>query len=193
MEVDRDFMVIAQPCGPWSQMQQMNQRTPHQIRRLMRKRQQHRSLLVFVEELVHWQAARRRAVVSESPVRALSWLEPPLQAAFSRPDMGAKVLDMCCFNKRRPDNNMLVRKTTMVKGTPEVCNAVEGRCCGGHKHSPIQGTVRVPEGNRWKTMRMSEWAGGYTKEFAYQLLGGAEVYLREQWPDGAISIQEDLK
>ena len=37
-EIDPDFIMLAPPCGPWSQIQLINQRTPLQIRELQRKR-----------------------------------------------------------------------------------------------------------------------------------------------------------
>ena len=169
-------------------MQQINQRTPHQVRALQQAREKNRSLLVFTEELVHWQADRGRAVGSESPIRALSWQEPPMQAAFGRPDMSEGVVDMCRYNKRREDLGLLVRKRTLVKGTPEVCRAVEATCKGGHEHSPIQGSMKVKCGKKWKSMRMSTWAGGYTKEFATALIRGAENFLKERWPHGKTNL-----
>ena len=65
--VDPDFIMIADPCGPWSKMNlNMNQRTPEQIRRLHEKQENSRFLLVFVEEVVHFQHVRKRAVVREN-------------------------------------------------------------------------------------------------------------------------------
>ena len=70
--IDPDFVALAQCCTPWSVMQQLNQRTPHQCRELRKKQEEGRDLLFFTEELVHYQADRHRAVISESPRRALS-------------------------------------------------------------------------------------------------------------------------
>ena len=35
-EVDPDFVALAPPCGPWSKIQLINQRTPLQVRDLQR-------------------------------------------------------------------------------------------------------------------------------------------------------------
>ena len=47
VEVDPDFVVIAPPCGPWSQVQLLNQRTPLQVRELQKKREEARELLLL--------------------------------------------------------------------------------------------------------------------------------------------------
>jgi hypothetical protein len=51
-------VVIAPPCGPWSQVQLLNQRTPLQVRELQMKREEARELLLSVEEVVHFQLRR---------------------------------------------------------------------------------------------------------------------------------------
>ena len=76
--IDPDFVALAQCCTPWLVMQQMNQRTPHQCRELRIKQEEGRDLLCFTEKLVYYQADRHRAVISESPQRALSWNGPPM-------------------------------------------------------------------------------------------------------------------
>ena len=40
-------------------------------------------------------------------------------------------------------------------GTPAICRAVEGRCTGGHDHSPVQGSMKVRQDGKWKSMKMS--------------------------------------
>ncbi len=51
-EVGPDFVMLAPPCGPWSQTQLINQRTLLQIRDLQRKRDMAPTLLVLVEKVV---------------------------------------------------------------------------------------------------------------------------------------------
>ena len=143
--VDPDFLMIADPCGPFSKMNiNMKQRTPEQVRRLHDKQEQSRAFLVFVEELVHYQYERHRAVVRENPATALSWKEAPMLAAFNRPGFASVITDMCMYDKIRPDNHMHVRKPTMLKGTREICEAASLRCDRSHDHSPIEGRMRIP-------------------------------------------------
>ena len=76
---------------------------------------------------MHYQANRLRVVAAKNPASARSWAQPPLKAAFGRPDMSETVLDMCAFGKIRPDTGLHVRKPTRAKGTPEVCEAISRR------------------------------------------------------------------
>ena len=78
-----------------------------------------------------------------------------MEAAFSRPDLSAGVTDMCRHGKRRPGNKVLIKKPTLVKGTPEVCRAVEGRCLGNHSHTPIVGTMKAEINGKVKSLKVS--------------------------------------
>ena len=103
MQIDPDFVVIAPPCGPWSQVQLLNQKTPLQVRELQMKREEARELLLFVEEVVHFQLRCGRAVVVENPTRSLLWAQTPMLSAMALPGVAAVTVDMCAYNKRRPD------------------------------------------------------------------------------------------
>ena len=95
---------------------------------------------------MHWQAANHRAVILQGPASAKIWEENPIAAAFSRPGMSKVRLPAETINKR---------SSILLKGTSEVCQALEE--IPGH-------------------------AGGYAPEFAGQLVEGAEVYLSRLWP-----------
>ncbi len=71
-ESDSDFVMLAPPCGPWSQIQLMNQRTPLQIRDLQRRREVARALLAFFEKVVHYQHHRGRAAAVVNPKTSCS-------------------------------------------------------------------------------------------------------------------------
>ena len=102
VEVDPDFVVLSPPCGAWGQTRVYNQGTPWQMRELQRKKEQARELLVFVEEVVHYQHRRGRALVVENPRKSLMWEQAPIQSAMSLPGMSAVKVDMCAYAKRRP-------------------------------------------------------------------------------------------
>jgi hypothetical protein len=114
--VDIDLAVIAWPCTPWSIMQNLNQK-PHQIRNIKLQQEEHRTLLLFVEQVAHRQYLRKRASLGENPAGSHAWQEPPIQSAFNRPGNSETVTHMCCYNKRRPDTGQLVKKATRLRGT----------------------------------------------------------------------------
>ncbi len=54
-----------------------------------------------------------------------------------------------------------------------------------HEHVPIQGSVKVKDmSGKWRTMRMSAWAGGYTKTFCNRILDGALKFLTKSQTRG---------
>jgi hypothetical protein len=55
VQIDPNFVGIAPPCGPWSQVQRINQKTPLQVRELQTRRE-----LLFL--VVHFQLQHGRAV-----------------------------------------------------------------------------------------------------------------------------------
>jgi hypothetical protein len=141
LRFDPDFVVVAWPCTPWSQMQRINRRTPYQIRQLNLKKQEGRILLKFVNKVVRFQVDRQRAVIGENPDQSLAWQEPPIMAAFE--DQSSGKGDMCMFKKTRPDNSLRVKKRTRFEGTYEVVEAVSILCDGSHEHSPIEGNMKI--------------------------------------------------
>ena len=60
-------------------------------------------------------------------------------SALDQPGMSVGVVDMCAYEKRRPDTQELVKKPTMFKGTTEVCETVAEACTGGHVHGSVMG------------------------------------------------------
>ncbi|CAE8672228.1 unnamed protein product [Polarella glacialis] len=86
---------------------------------------------------------------------------------------GNALTHACVWNKRRPDNGMLVKKATRVRGSWEICHRVNHQCPGNHFHSTVEGAMK------WngKSVAVSEWAGGYSTKFASALVEGAEEAL----------------
>ncbi len=176
--LDVDLAVIAWPCTPWSIMQNLNQK-PHQLRELQIKQNEHRTLPVFVEQVAYRQYVNKRATLGENPAGSHAWKEPPIQAACNRPGNSETVTHMCAYDKRRPGNGMLVKKVTRLRGTREIIEACSRVCSGDHEHGVVEGSMKLKDGKR---MHVSEWAGGYTKEFAECILKGAEGFLDKHYP-----------
>jgi hypothetical protein len=168
-EADPDFIMSAWPCGPWSRMQQINQRNPQQIERLREKRRNQREVLMFVWKVTRWQKARGRVHAGENPEGSLAWKEDPIRVAYE--GEGDVITHACRWGKKRPDTGMLIRKPTRIRGTKEICQEVNFQCRGGHEHSPLEGRMRNEQG---KSVPATEWAGGYAPAFARALIKGAE-------------------
>ena len=65
---------------------------------------------MFVEEVLHYQYVRCRALGGENPKDARSWNEPPIVAAFNQRGLDSKITHMCCWGKKRPDTGKFILK-----------------------------------------------------------------------------------
>ncbi len=176
--MDPDFVMLAPPCGPWSQILLINQRIPLQIRESQRKRAAARNLLMFVEEVVRFQRVRGRAVAVENPRASLIWNQDPTKCPVAQLGMTTAVVDMCACEERRPDTKELVKKPTLFKGTKEVCEAIGGVRTGDHEYGSVMGSRFGPpcQGPNAAKLTMSERAGGYTEQLAEKISQGAERF-----------------
>ena len=69
-------------------------------------------------------------MINENP---MSWQEPSMFMTFRREGLDQIVMDMCMYDKRRPDHRVLVKNTTMTKGTQEICDACTRKCSKDHQ------------------------------------------------------------
>lgn len=62
------------------------------------------------------------------------------------------------------------------------------RCKGGHEHAPVLGSVKIH--GKWQPL--SDFAGGYTKQFARCVLDGAEEYLKKGRRREVFAVAEEV-
>ena len=176
---DPDLLVLAWPCTFWSVLQEMGTKTEEQRRRLMENRMEQRTILNFVCEACQQQRARGGAVLGENPYTSRAWREEAIIHAFD--GMGEAVTDMCQYGLRKPKSEdhrqkaLFLRKRTRLRGTEEILKHCSRRCQGKHEHAPVLGSVKIQ--GKWQAL--SDFAGGYTKQFAKCVLDGAEEYLKK--------------
>ena len=176
---DPDLLVLAWPCTFWSILQEMGTKTEEQRSRLMENRMEQRNILNFVCEACQQQRARGGAVLGENPYTSRAWREEAIIHAFD--GMGETVTDMCQYGLRKPKNEdhrqkaLFLRKRTRLRGTEEILKHCSRRCQGKHEHAPVLGSVKIQ--GKWQAL--SDFAGGYTKQFAKCVLDGAEEYLKK--------------
>jgi hypothetical protein len=73
---------ISLPCGPWSVMQNMNQRTPEQIQRLNKKRNHSKRMIKLMVEIIQVLIEIGCKPVYEWPLRCSGWLLKEVQTYF---------------------------------------------------------------------------------------------------------------
>ena len=172
-EAQPDFIVLAWPCGPWSQMQNINQKTDVQRRALRQKRaESRRTFLAFTRRVALYQRSVGRALMGENPLTSRAWKQPEVDEAFS--GMAVAVCDQCCYGLKHPVTKVPMKKRTMLRGQEKVLMRMRCKRKGDHEHHPIEGSFQDDQGH-WRSL--SEWAGGYTAKFCEKVLEGAEQFL----------------
>ena len=97
------------------------------------------------------------------------WRETPTEAAFATPDTGEAKLDMCMYDKRRPNTGEFVKKPLTFKGTRDVCESIKKVCDKTHNHSKIGDDQGKSRGGKTfnEHERMVRWI--------YQISGGCNL------------------
>ena len=145
------FLVLAFPCGPWSQLQNLAT-PPDQALPLVR----------FAAQLAREQSKAGRHFVLENPLGSATWKLPSLRAL--RATCFEITVDMCRFNLRGPSGLRRRKPTRLVTSSQAVVSKFLGmRCTGKHKHEPVMGGSRVTTA-----------AWHYTKEFSRALVEAFE-------------------
>lgn len=134
---------LAPPCFPWSQFQNLNQRTEQQIQNLMMKREDSRRLLKNLESLAEIQIKELQGELSgEQPWTASSWRERPWHR-ISKMAGGSFRVDGCRFGLKHPKTGKLLRKSWGFFATKTAVKRKLHVTCNHPKedHSPIEGNV----------------------------------------------------
>ena len=201
-----DFVMIAWPCGPWSVMQNANQRTWTQRESLRRKRLESRKLLRFASAVALHRQRRGKAILGENPLLSRAWHEPPIVDGFGHLPQG--ICDQCQYGLKHPENGMPLKKSTRFSGQEEIVAQLRQRCPGHHEHHPIEGSVRT---DQFGTISLSAWAGGYPIPLCRAIMRGVLEFLHrpaapghktyvledelreESYQDGMEGIEEEEK
>ena len=181
-----DFIMIAWPCSSWSNLQNLNQKTPVQRAALRAKRREARILLHFARRVALWQQNRGGAVLGENPLSSRAWQEPAIIDGFGSLSQG--VCDQCCYGLKHPVDHQPLRKSTRFVGPELIVRELRSRCPGTHQHHPIEGTVKTPEG----TVSLSSWAGGYPLPLCKAIMKGVRAFMLAAPEKQVLALDEDI-
>ena len=172
-EIQPDAVAFAFPCDPWTQMQNVNQRTEEQRDDLQKRRIKHRNITRFVRKVAKWQHERGAIFYTEQPATALSLKLPEIRDVAELCNTG--ITDMCMYQLRCPETKAHLRKRTwLCSNSSGVMRKACTKCDTQHSHKTIEGSVRLPSGRR---VRLSAFAGGYTRPFSEAVITGMEMDL----------------
>ena len=131
------------PCFPWSQFQNLNQRTPTQCEELHIKREIGRKIFKHLEKLAQIQLYEVGGDLSgEQPWTASSWKEPSW-SRISRMAGGRFRVDGCRYGMKHPSNEKLLQKGWGFFATHPGIRRMIAKTCNHppEQHCPIEGKI----------------------------------------------------
>ena len=179
-----DLVVLALPCAPWSVLQYLQN---PKVKAANRDRQaRHRPFLEFAEEVARHQMSKGKYFVLENPAASAAFREAPLVELASCDGVGSVKFDMCTQELREPESGLPLKKSTrLLSNSPAIiAHFRTQQCTCTSSHARILGLTRVPMNAgtngkpEFRTMNLSEFAGGYTAAFSAKLLELALVDIR---------------
>ncbi|CAK9110253.1 unnamed protein product [Durusdinium trenchii] len=168
------LVILAFPCGPWSQLQALN--PAHDLQRM---REEALILVQFAIEVAQLQLRGKRHYLMENPRGSLAWKLEVLQTFMLETDALTVTVDMCRFGLRALDGELHRKATQLVTSMQALVSAfLDKRCTGDHPHTPVMGESKV-----------SSAAGHYTPEFAESVVQAA---LKQHDFETSMLVRADL-
>ena len=130
-------------CFPWTQFQNLNQKTDEQRQSLHEKRELSRRVLKNIVKLAEIQVQELEGTISgEQPWTAKTWNEPTW-SKLTRMAGGRFRVDGCRFGMKSPQNGFLLQKGWGFFSTHRGIQFAIQKTCNHppEKHTPIQGKV----------------------------------------------------
>ena len=135
-----DLLVMAFPCSPWSQLQNL-QRDKGVV---AAKRRRDRTFLAFAREMADYQNSRGKGFLIENPVASKAWNEKPMQTHYR-----FVACDMCRFGLKDPWTKRPLKKRTdlmtNLRGLADFMATQKCACSPETEHTHIVGSTWLQE------------------------------------------------
>ena len=144
---------LGTPCIAWS-------RARHGIKNLQKarlKEQQAVATALFSCRVIRECLNHGVKFSLENPFSSRLWQFSPLMEILKDKRVCLVHFDLCRYNEPH-------RKTTTLLTNEMELQKLGKRCCGGHKHVPLQGSVRVKQEGRWVSLNRTVLAGAYSSK-----------------------------
>ena len=114
-----DVILMAPVCGPWSNMQNIQQ----DQQRVWEKRKRYLPTVEFVASIARYQLKHGRYFIIENPQTSKIWYLNCMQQLFSEPSV-------CAYGLKDPESGLRSLKPTSLMhcGPPEVTRPIFRRC-----------------------------------------------------------------
>lgn len=142
------WMWFSTPCGPTSQIQNINMRTPQQIRELNKKIRKSKKIVKGARRLVKEQVGRGGHLGWEWPFPNKAWefhdVKEMIQELTKEGLCFVARLDGCQVGVRAPDTgNLMLKPWKIVTSSPEMQQALSLRCNHDGPHEQCLGCKRA--------------------------------------------------
>ena len=155
---------ISLPCGPWSVMQNMNQRTLEQIQRLNKKRSHSKRMIKLMVEIIQVLIEIGCKPVYEWPLRCSGWTLTEVQPILKALPYKSRV-DGCQYDMRTVDTDELILKSWRIQcATLEQSCRITKTCSRDHNHAPIEGGDRVNATSYYPQRMVKKWVTEMMKQ-----------------------------
>ena len=167
------FLVLAFPCGAWSQLLNLN--PPHDLEG---KQKEAKVLLMFALELAKMQKEAGRHFVLENSLTSQAWGLHEVEAALIALEAGVVDFDQCSFNLRSAEGRLHKKATRMASSSESLLQKLsDHKCTRDHEHQHVIGGSRITSA-----------AGVYPQQLAKAMVDAME----EQFVKENKTLQETL-
>ncbi|CAK0901528.1 unnamed protein product [Prorocentrum cordatum] len=148
-----ELFVSTPPCGPWSIMQNVNQRNDQQKENLRRKRLKSQRIFENNKRLIEHQVLNLNgSALAEQPHNSRSWQKTCWKDLHKILPYEV-IVDGCACGLRAPDTGELMKKRWKFLTNDRIWVALQPlQCRGGHYHEEIESSLRTEASGSYPKM-----------------------------------------
>ena len=183
-----DVIVMAPVCGPWSNMQNVQQ----DQQKVGEKRRRYLPMVEFVASIARHQLKHRRYFIIENPQTSRIWYLKCMQQLFSDPSVTWGDFHFCAYGLKGPESGLRsLKPTSLMHCLPsEVMRPIFRRrnslsSSVKHEHQPL-------EGNAGTFRSRTKLAQVYPYQFCQDLAHILLRHLQVKPLDNEVCLLEDL-
>ena len=170
-----DVILTAPVCGPWSNMQNIQQ----DQQKVGEKRRRYLPMVEFVASIARYQLKHRRYFIIKIPQTSRIWYLKCMQQLFSDPSVTWGDFHFCAYGLKDPESGLRsLKPTSLMHCLPsEVMRPIFRRCKNfsssvKHEHQPLEGNAGT-FGSRTKLTQVYPYQ--FCQDLAHILLRHLQV------------------
>ena len=175
VDIRTGFDVMAPVCGPWSNMQNIQQ----DQQRVWEKRKRYLPMVEFVASIARYQLKHGRYFIIENPQTPKIWYLNCMQQLYSDPSVTWGDFHFCAYGLKDPESGLRSLKPTRLMHClpPEVMRPIFRKCKNSissvkHEHQPLEGNAGT-FGSRTKLAQVYPYQ--FCQDLAHILLRHVKV------------------